>query len=142
MLRNSSVLLLLFIFLLIILFYQLKYTIDPSVSIKVPVSQNNEKFKIISNEYSSLWYQKHCLKTKLAQKLVVEDLVKYLNNAHTSKNQICRQFATIFYAIFRLEEMYGLLKLSPVYLNKINQWLHNDQILIEQIKKQVIFISK
>ncbi|CAF3583204.1 unnamed protein product [Rotaria socialis] len=138
MLRNSSVLLLLFIFLLLILFYQLKYTIDPSVSIKVPVSQNNEKFKIISNEYSSLWYQKHCLKTKLAQKLVVEDLVKYLNNAHTSKNQICRQFATIFYAIFRLEEMYGLLKLSPVYLNKINQWLHNDQILIEQIKKQRI----
>ncbi|CAF3833583.1 unnamed protein product [Rotaria magnacalcarata] len=138
MLRNSSVVVLLFIFLLIILFYQLQYSIDSSASIKILVSQNNEKFKNISNEYSSLWYQKHCLKTKLAQKLVVEDLVKYLNNAHTSKNQICRQFATIFNALFRLEEIYGLLKLSPVYLNKINQWLHNDQVLIEQIKEQRI----
>ncbi|CAF4763418.1 unnamed protein product, partial [Rotaria sp. Silwood2] len=46
------------------------------------------------------------------------------------------QFATTFNALFRLEEIYGLLKLSPVYLNKVNQWLHNDATLIEQIKKQ------
>jgi hypothetical protein len=49
-----------------------------------------------------------------------------------------RQFATIFNALFRLDEIYGSLKLSSVYLNKVNQWLRNDETLLAQIKKQVI----
>jgi 5-bromo-4-chloroindolyl phosphate hydrolysis protein len=53
------------------------------------------------------------------------------------KNDVSRQFVTRFNALFRLDEIYGLLKLSPVYLNKINQWLHNDELLLKQIRKQV-----
>ena len=74
---------------------------------------------------------------KLAQQLVVENLPRYLNNARSSRHKPCREFAARFDALFRLEEIYGLLKLSPVYLKKINQWLHGDQRLIEQIRKQV-----
>ncbi|CAF4562493.1 unnamed protein product, partial [Rotaria sp. Silwood2] len=132
--RNTSILL--FLFFLIILFYRFHYKIEPSTPIEIPILLKSEKFKIVSNEYSSLWYQKHCLKSKLTEKLVVENLSQYLNNARSSTNKICRQFATTFNALFRLEEIYGLLKLSPVYLNKVNQWLHNDATLIEQIKKQ------
>ena len=48
-----------------------------------------------------------------------------------------RDFAVRFDALFRLEEIYGVLKLSPTYLKKIKQWLHNDEQLLEQIRKQV-----
>ncbi|CAF1033146.1 unnamed protein product [Rotaria sordida] len=135
-LRDASILL--FLFFLIILFYQLHYKSELSIPIEIPILSKSETFKIVSNEYSSLWYQKYCFKNKLSQKLVLENLPQYLNNARVSTNKICQQFATKFDALFRLEEIYGLLKLSPVYLNKINQWLHNDELLIEQIKKQRI----
>ncbi|CAF3363057.1 unnamed protein product [Rotaria sp. Silwood1] len=138
-LRDTSILIFIFIFfLLIIVFYQLNYQIEPSISREIIILSKSEKFKIVSNEYSSLWFQKLCLKTTLSEKLVVENLPQYLNNARLSTDNICRQFATKFDALFRLEEIYGLLKLSPVYLNKVNQWLHNDTILIEQLKKQRI----
>lgn len=48
-----------------------------------------------------------------------------------------REFTTKFDDLFRLEEIIGSLKISPTYMTKINLWLHNDQKLIEQIKKQV-----
>ncbi len=48
-----------------------------------------------------------------------------------------REFTNKFDALFRLEEIYGSLKLSSIYLKKINQWLHNDETLIGQIKNQV-----
>ena len=48
-----------------------------------------------------------------------------------------REFAEKFNDLFRLEEIVGSLKISPTYMTKINQWLHDDQTLIEQIKKQV-----
>ncbi len=57
-----------------------------------------------------------------------------------TKDHFFRQFLTTFNALFRLDEIYGLLKLSPVYLKKINQWLHNDEILLRQIRKQVNYI--
>lgn len=50
----------------------------------------------------------------------------------------CREFTKTFDAIFRLEEIHGSLKISPIYLKKINQWLHNDEELLQQIKNQVI----
>lgn len=74
---------------------------------------------------------------KLAQQLVLENLPRYLNHARSSRHKPCREFAATFDALFRLEEIYGLLKLSPVYLKKINRWLHGDERLIEQIRKQV-----
>ena len=48
-----------------------------------------------------------------------------------------RKFTKKFDALFRLEEIYSSLKISPIYLKKINQWLHDDETLLEQIKKQV-----
>jgi hypothetical protein len=48
-----------------------------------------------------------------------------------------REFTKKFDALFRLEEIHGSLKVSSIYLKKINQWLHNDEALIEQIKEQV-----
>jgi len=48
-----------------------------------------------------------------------------------------RNFVKKFDSLFRLEEIYGSLKISSIYLKKINQWLHNDESLIEQIKRQV-----
>lgn len=51
-----------------------------------------------------------------------------------------REFAATFDALFRLDEIYGLLKLSPAYLNKVKQWLHNDETLLEQIRKQVYLV--
>jgi hypothetical protein len=48
-----------------------------------------------------------------------------------------RDFAQRFDDLFRLEEIFGSLKLSPVYLKKINQWLQNDERLLKQIKRQV-----
>jgi len=42
-----------------------------------------------------------------------------------------------FDAVFRLEEISAPLKLSSIYLKKVNQWLHNDKTLIEQMRKQV-----
>jgi len=42
-----------------------------------------------------------------------------------------------FDALFRLEEISASLKLSSIYLKKVNQWLHNDKTLIEKIRKQV-----
>ena len=48
-----------------------------------------------------------------------------------------RDFVEKFDALFRLEEIYGALKLSPIYLKKINRWLNNDEQLVKQIKNQV-----
>jgi hypothetical protein len=84
-----------------------------------------------------IWFQNHCFQIKDSDKLAIENLQTYLNNARLSTNEICREFTKKFDALFRLEEIHGSLKVSPIYLNKINQWLHNDETLIEQIKKQV-----
>ena len=51
-----------------------------------------------------------------------------------------RKLVKKFDGLFRLEEIYGSLKLSPIYLKKVNVWLRNDATLLEQIKKQVKFI--
>ncbi len=51
---------------------------------------------------------------------------------------LTRDFTKKFDALFRLEEIHGSLKLSPIYLKKVNQWLNNDETLLEQIKQQVI----
>ncbi|CAF0786926.1 unnamed protein product [Adineta steineri] len=129
--------LLITIFLLILLF-QLHYTVDPSTRAGLSKLIKNQKFRILTNKYSSLWYQTNCFQVQQSQKLVLEKLPEYLKNSHSSKNEICRQFATIFNALFHLDEIYGSLKLSPIYLKKINQWLHNNDVLLEQIRKQRI----
>ncbi|CAF0748762.1 unnamed protein product [Adineta steineri] len=85
-----------------------------------------------------MWYRKHCFQIKESDKLAIENLVKYLNNARLSTNEICQEFVKKFDALFRLEEIYGALQISPIYLKKINKWLHNDETLIGQIKKQRI----
>jgi hypothetical protein len=147
-----------FLLILIILLYQL-HDADSSLRTESLVLLNNEKFKIQTNEYSSIWYKKNCFKIKFSEKLVLEKFPEYLNNTRLSTNEICRlvfstfqifekkkifffcrEFLTKFHALFRLDEIYGLLKLSPVYLNKVNKWLHNNEILLKQIRKQVNYI--
>ncbi|CAF0791586.1 unnamed protein product [Adineta ricciae] len=85
-----------------------------------------------------VWYREKCFRNKHADHLAIENLPKYLQNARTSTNEACQKFVQKFDALFRLEEIYGALEISPIYLKKINGWLRNDEQLVEQIKKQRI----
>ncbi|CAF3857080.1 unnamed protein product [Rotaria sordida] len=131
---------LIIIFCITILFYQYHYASNQSSQTVQSISKiiKNEKFRILSNEYSTIWFQEHCFQIKDSHKLVVDNIPKYLNKARLSTNQICQDFVKKFDALFRLEEIHGSLKLSSIYLKKINQYFNNDATLVEQIKNQRI----
>ncbi|CAF0743136.1 unnamed protein product [Adineta ricciae] len=123
---------------LVILLYQLHYTVDPTKRFTSSNLSKNQHFEILNDEYPSSWYRKYCFRLKPTQILAVDKLPKYLKTARLSNDKNCQRFVTIFDALFRLDEIVGALKVSSVYLEKINQWLHNDESLLEQIRQQRI----
>ncbi|CAF4816367.1 unnamed protein product, partial [Rotaria sp. Silwood1] len=127
------------IFCIIFLFYQYQYASNDSSRIVPFISTiiKNEKFKILPNEYSTIWFKENCFQIKSSHKFAVDNIPNYLNKARLSTNQICQDFVKKFDALFRLEEIHGSLKLSPIYLKKIKQYFNNNDALIEQIKNQV-----
>ncbi|UJR23569.1 hypothetical protein I4U23_026557 [Adineta vaga] len=137
---GSTFFLLIILFFLIILFYQHHYTNSQyfeQSQIK-PIISTKEKFRSFIDKHSSIWYRQKCFRNKDSNRLAIENLPKYLNNARSSTNELCQEFVKKFDALFRLEEIHGSLQISPIYLKKINKWLHNDEQLLEQIKKQRI----
>ncbi|CAF2236593.1 unnamed protein product [Rotaria magnacalcarata] len=129
------------IFCIIISIYQYYFVLNlPSQSILFTSAKlKSDKFRILPNEHSSIWFQKNCFQIKQrSDNLAIANIPKYLNNARSSTNQICKDFVQKFDAVFRLEEIHGSLKISPVYLQKINRYFNKDAKLVEQIKNQRI----
>ncbi|CAF3884759.1 unnamed protein product [Rotaria sp. Silwood2] len=126
------------IFCIIILFYQYHYASNESSQTVKFISTiiKNEKFRILPNKYSTIWFKENCFQIAESHKFTVENIPKYLNKARLSPNKICQDFVTKFDALFRLEEIHGSLKLSSIYLKKMKQYFNNNDALIEQIKNQ------
>ncbi|CAF1089861.1 unnamed protein product, partial [Didymodactylos carnosus] len=93
-------------------------------------------FTMTLPDKSPMWYQQHCFNTE--SPLLLENLYTYISQTRKSSIEACRQLANKFDSIFRLDEIYGSLKLSPIYLKKVKKWLNNDEQLITQIRKQKI----
>lgn len=133
--RELSILFFLtFLFLFTILLYRLNTSTDSS-AVKI---YNIHKFRIRFNEKSSTWYQENCFNLKSSGELAVEKYPEYLHAAHLSDNKFCQEFVKRFDALFRLDDIYGSLKLSPIYLKKVSQWLNNNEDLLKQMQKQRI----
>ncbi|CAF1118326.1 unnamed protein product [Adineta ricciae] len=137
--REASIFfLLLTLGFLVILLYQLHYTVDPAKRLTSLNSPKHQHFEILTDEYPSSWYRKYCFRLNPTQILAMDKLPKYFKTARLSNDKNCQRFVTTFDALFRLDEIVGALKVSSVYLEKINQWLHNDESLLEQIRQQRI----
>ncbi|CAF1061312.1 unnamed protein product [Didymodactylos carnosus] len=93
-------------------------------------------FTMTLPEHSPVWYEQQCFSTHTP--LLLENLYAYLSKTQMFSIKACRQLEDKFNSIFRVDEIYGALKLSPVYLKKVKQWLNNDEQLIAQIRNQKI----
>lgn len=129
-----------FVFLLVVLFYQHRYASDLTrrTSSFTFISRINEKFRLKNVDKTNLWFRENCFQLDSTSQFAVEHLPTYLTKARTTNNKFCENFVEKFDALFRLEDIYGVLKLSPIYLKKINRWLNNDEKLIKKIKNQRI----